>query len=37
MLVHPPSIDLSSHTLRYLAGQLRTRQREIGTRWRRLP
>lgn len=37
MLVYPSSIDLSSHTLRYLTGQLRTRQREIGTRWRRLP
>ncbi|MFF5284505.1 transposase family protein [Streptomyces sp. NPDC013171] len=37
MLVYPSSIDLSSHTLRYLTGQLRARQREIGTRWRRLP
>ncbi|MCQ9183498.1 transposase family protein [Streptomyces sp. IBSBF 2953] len=37
MLVYPSAIDLSSHTLRHLAGQLRVRRREIGTRWRRLP
>ncbi|MEV6796604.1 transposase family protein [Streptomyces sp. NPDC051320] len=37
MLVYPSSIDLSSHILRYLTGQLRAGQREIGTRWRRLP
>jgi hypothetical protein len=36
-LVYPSSIDLSSRTLRFLAGQLSARQREIGTRWRRLP
>ncbi|MGW2183348.1 transposase family protein [Streptomyces sp. NPDC001732] len=32
----PHSIDLSTRTLRYLAGQLASRRREIGTRWRRL-
>lgn len=37
MLVYPPSIDLFSHTLHYLTGQPRARQREIGTLWRRLP
>ncbi|WP_327418357.1 transposase family protein [Streptomyces sp. NBC_01233] len=37
MLVYPSSIDLSSCTLRYLTEQLTVRQREIGTRWRRLP
>ncbi|MFE0012853.1 transposase family protein, partial [Streptomyces erythrochromogenes] len=37
MLVCPSSIDLSSHTLRHLTGQLAVRQRKIGTRWRRLP
>ncbi|MFD9824190.1 transposase family protein [Streptomyces violascens] len=37
MLVYPSSIDLSSRTLRYLSRQLAVRQREIGTRWRRLP
>ncbi|RDL08049.1 DDE superfamily endonuclease [Streptomyces sp. HB202] len=37
MLVYPSSIDLSSSTLRYLTEQLAVRQREIGTRWRRLP
>ncbi|MEU6988566.1 transposase family protein [Streptomyces sp. NPDC046324] len=37
MLVYPSLIDLSSHTLRYLAGRLRARRREIGTWWRRLP
>lgn len=36
MLGCPSSIDLSSHPLRYPTGQLRARQREIGTRWRRL-
>jgi hypothetical protein len=36
VLVYPSSIDLSSHTLRYLTMRLRARQREIGTRWRRL-
>ena len=36
MLVYPSSIDLSSRTLRFLAGQLTARRREIGTRWRRL-
>ncbi|MFF8618792.1 IS5/IS1182 family transposase, partial [Streptomyces sp. NPDC015350] len=28
-------MDLSTRTLRYLAGQLASRRREIGTRWRR--
>ncbi|MDQ0938384.1 hypothetical protein QFZ67_000089 [Streptomyces sp. V1I1] len=37
MLVYPSSIDLSSRTLRHLSRQLAARQREIGTRWRRLP
>nr|WSX54241.1 transposase family protein [Streptomyces sp. NBC_00974] len=37
MLAYPSSIDLSSSTLRYLTEQLAVRQREIGTRWRRLP
>lgn len=37
MLVHPSSIDLSTRTLRFLAGQLTARRRDIGTRWRRLP
>ncbi|GAA2923328.1 transposase family protein [Streptomyces enissocaesilis] len=37
MLVYPSSIDLSSRTLRFLAGQLSARQAEIGSRWRRLP
>lgn len=37
MLVYPSSIDLSSRTLGHLARQLAARQREIGTRWRRLP
>ncbi|MFJ4854104.1 transposase family protein [Streptomyces sp. NPDC088730] len=37
MLVYPSSIDLSSRTLRFLAGRLTTRRQEIGTRWRRLP
>ncbi|MEU9102288.1 transposase family protein [Streptomyces sp. NPDC048361] len=36
MLVYPSSIDLSSRTLRFLTGQLASRRREIGTRWRRL-
>jgi hypothetical protein len=36
VLVHPSSVDLSSHTLRFLTGQLTVRRREIGTRWRRL-
>ncbi|MER7967407.1 transposase family protein [Streptomyces sp. NPDC096080] len=36
MLVYPSSIDLSSRTLRYLAGHLLSWRREIGTRWRRL-
>ncbi|AWZ09933.1 MULTISPECIES: transposase family protein [unclassified Streptomyces] len=36
MLVYPSSIDLSSSTLRHLTEQLAVRQREIGTRWRRL-
>ncbi|EDY43162.1 IS5/IS1182 family transposase [Streptomyces sp. SPB074] len=36
MLVYPSSIDLSSRTLRCLAGHLATRRGEIGTRWRRL-
>ncbi|WP_443053402.1 transposase family protein [Streptomyces sp. NBC_00285] len=36
MLVYPSSIELSSRTLRYLGRQLAIRQREIGTRWRRL-
>lgn len=37
MLVYPSSIDLSSHTLRFLSARLHARRREIGTRWRRLP
>ncbi|WP_138907390.1 transposase family protein [Streptomyces chryseus] len=37
MLVYPSSVDLSSSTLRHLTKQLAVRQREIGTRWRRLP
>ncbi len=37
MLVYPSSIDLSTRTLRFLAGQLTARRRGIGTRWRRLP
>ncbi|WP_405668199.1 transposase [Streptomyces sp. NBC_01166] len=37
MLAHPSSIDLSSRTLHFLTKRLRARQREIGTRWRRLP
>ncbi|WP_328923304.1 transposase family protein [Streptomyces sp. NBC_00190] len=37
MLVYPSSIDLSSRTLRHLTERLAVRQREIGTRWRRLP
>ncbi|GGZ05766.1 hypothetical protein GCM10010327_40290 [Streptomyces nitrosporeus] len=37
MLVCPSSIDLSSRTLRRLTERLAVRQREIGTRWRRLP
>lgn len=36
VLVYPSSIDLSSRTLRYLTGQLASRRREIGTRWRRM-
>lgn len=36
MLAYPSSIDLSSRTLRFLAGQLTCRRQEIGTRWRRL-
>ncbi|MEU8435454.1 IS5/IS1182 family transposase, partial [Streptomyces sp. NPDC029216] len=36
MLACPSSIDLSSGTLRHLTDQLTVRQREIGTRWRRL-
>lgn len=38
MLVYPSSIDLSGRsTLRFLTGQLNSRRRETGTRWRRLP
>jgi hypothetical protein len=37
VLVYPSSIDLSTHTLRYLSRQLTVRHQEIGTRWRRLP
>ncbi|MGH4036196.1 transposase family protein [Actinomycetota bacterium Odt1-20B] len=37
MLVYPSAIDLSTRTLRLLTGQLTSRRREIGTRWRRLP
>lgn len=37
MLVYPSGIDLSSSTLRFLSGLLVARQRERGTRWRRLP
>ncbi|TXS26027.1 IS5/IS1182 family transposase [Streptomyces sp. adm13(2018)] len=36
MLVYPSSIDLSSRTLRCLAGHLAARRGEVGTRWRRL-
>jgi hypothetical protein len=36
VLVYPSSIDLSSRTLRFLAGQLTMRRQEIGTRWRHL-
>ncbi|MEV8038979.1 transposase family protein [Streptomyces sp. NPDC086182] len=36
-LVYPSSVDLSSHILRYLTGQLRVRRGEIGMRWWRLP
>lgn len=36
MLVSPSSVDLSSSTLRCLAGHLAARRGEIGTRWRRL-
>ncbi|GAA3481739.1 hypothetical protein GCM10018966_062700 [Streptomyces yanii] len=32
---YPSSIDLSTHTLRYLTGQLIARRLEIGTRSRR--
>ncbi|MEF9881634.1 transposase family protein [Streptomyces sp. P9-A4] len=34
--MYPSSIDLSSRTLRYLAGHLTSRRQETGTRWRRL-
>ena len=37
MLVYPSGIDLSSSTLRFLAGLLTARRRVLGTRWRRLP
>jgi hypothetical protein len=37
VLIYPSSIDLSNGTLRYPTTLLRARQREIGTRWRRLP
>lgn len=37
MFVYPSAIDRSNRTLRYLSRQLAARQREIGTRWRRLP
>ncbi|MFE5833259.1 IS5/IS1182 family transposase, partial [Streptomyces sp. NPDC056508] len=37
MLVYRCGIDLSSSTLRFLAGHLRSRHRRQGTRWRRLP
>lgn len=37
MLVYRSGIDLSSSTVRFLAGQLRSRHRQQGTRWRRLP
>lgn len=37
MLAYPSAVDLSSRTLRFLAGRLTARRREIGTRWRRLP
>ncbi|MFD6372542.1 transposase family protein, partial [Streptomyces roseolus] len=37
MLIYRSGIDLSSFTLRFLAGQLRSRHRRQGTRWRRLP
>ncbi|MFI6645940.1 transposase family protein [Streptomyces sp. NPDC050504] len=36
MLVYLSSIDLSTRSLRYLTGRLVVRQREVGTRWRRL-
>jgi hypothetical protein len=37
VLIYPSSIDLSNGTLRYPTTLLRARQREIGTRWRRMP
>lgn len=37
MFVYPSSISLSTRSLRFLAGQLTARRRDIGTRWRRLP
>ncbi|MGW2707276.1 transposase family protein [Streptomyces sp. NPDC001340] len=37
MLAYPSAIDLSSRTLRFLAEHLARRQREMGTRWRKLP
>lgn len=37
MLLYPSSIDLSTRTLRSLAGQLTDKRGDIGTRWRRLP
>ncbi|MEU6848020.1 transposase family protein [Streptomyces sp. NPDC046716] len=37
MLVYPSSIDLSTRTLRFLAGHLTAKRRNIGTRSRGLP
>lgn len=37
MLVYPCGVDVSTASLRYLSACLRTRRRERGTRWRRLP
>jgi hypothetical protein len=37
VLLYPSTIDLSSHTLRYVAELLRAHHRRIGSRWRRLP
>lgn len=36
MLSYPAAVDLSSHTLRYVAGLLREHRRLIGSRWRKL-
>uniref|UniRef100_UPI0005255B99 helix-turn-helix domain-containing protein n=1 Tax=Saccharothrix sp. NRRL B-16314 TaxID=1463825 RepID=UPI0005255B99 len=36
MRVHPSAIDLSSSHLQFLARELTTHRRRIGSRWRRL-